>query len=287
MSSTPGSPLPSPDPAPLRRVAVMTHGRVERIAAGLEELRRVAADSGVELLFDADESGKHGVAPTDGEPDLCVVLGGDGTVLRALARFLGRGVPVLGVNFGRVGFLTGVRRDELTDGLRRAFAGELRITELPTLAVEVDGRRLVAVNDVVATSSQLGRMVELDWRLGEDDLGSQPCDGIICCTPSGSTEYNLSNGGPVLTWGIEAMAITFVAPHALHARPFVVGRGTELTVRNTTADVALAVLLDGHEITRLEPRGGAFTVRLAEERSLLAALPESTFFSRYRETFLT
>jgi NAD+ kinase len=266
----------------------MTHGRVDRVAPALEELRRLAEDAGVELLFDDDEAGKHGVATSAAdEPDLCVVLGGDGTVLRALARFLGRGVPVLGVNFGRVGFLTGVRREELAGGLRRAFAGELRVTELPTLAVEVDGRRLVAVNDVVATSSQLGRMVELHWRLDEDDLGSQPCDGIICCTPSGSTAYNLSNGGPVLTWGIEAMAITFVAPHALHARPFVVGRGTALTVRNTTPDVALAVLLDGHEVTRLEPRGGAFTVRLAEERSLLAALPESTFFSRYRETFLT
>jgi NAD+ kinase len=284
MSSTPGSPPQSPEP---RRVAVVTHGRAERIEQGLDELQRVAGELGVELLFDETEAGKHPVEATDGgDPDLCIVLGGDGTVLRALDRFLGRNVPVLGVNFGRVGFLTGVPRAQLEQGLRRALTGDLRVVELPTLAVEVDGERRIAVNDVVATSSQLGRMVELGWTLGDDDLGSQPCDGIICCTPSGSTAYNLSNGGPVMTWGIDAMAITFVAPHSLHARPFVVGRDIELGVRNQTADVPLALLLDGHEVTRLEPRGGSFTVRLAEERSLLATLPESSFFRRYRETFL-
>ncbi|MDX6515776.1 MAG: kinase [Gaiellaceae bacterium] len=285
MSSTPGSPPQSFEPP--RRVAVVTHGRVERIDQGLEQLQRIAAELDIELLYDPIEAGKHAVAATDeGDPDLCVVLGGDGTVLRALGRFLGRNVPVLGVNFGRVGFLTGVRREELEQGLRRAFSGDLQVTALPTLAVDVDGQRRLAVNDVVATSSQLGRMVELGWTLGGEDLGLQPCDGLICCTPSGSTAYNLSNGGPVLTWGIEAMAITFVAPHSLHARPFVVGPGIALEVRNQTTDVALAVLLDGHEVTRLEPRGGSLTVQLAEETSLLATLPEAGFFRRYRETFL-
>jgi NAD+ kinase len=284
MSSTTGSLPLSPDPP--RRVAVVTHGRAERVELGLESLQRIASEAGVELHYHADDAGTHDVPATDGEPDLCVVLGGDGTVLRALDRFLGTGVPVVGVNFGRVGFLTGIPRESVEDGLRRAFAGELRVVELPTLAVEVGGRRLVAVNDVVATSSQLGRMVELGWQLDDDDLGNQPCDGIICCTPSGSTAYNLSNGGPVMTWGLEAMAITFVAPHSLHARPFVVGPGIELGVRNLTADVPLALLVDGHEVTRLEPRGGAFSVSLAAERSLLAMLPEASFFRRYRETFL-
>jgi NAD+ kinase len=284
MSSTYGSPPPLPE---IRRVAVVTHGRVERIEQGLEQLQRIAAELGVELLFDSTEAGKHAVEPNDGEdPHLCVVLGGDGTVLRALQRFLGRSVPVLGVNFGRVGFLTGIARDELEAGLRRALSGDLRVIELPTLAVEVAGQRLVAVNDVVATSSILGRMVELGWTLGEDDLGSQPCDGLICCTPSGSTAYNLSNGGPVLTWGLDAMAITFVAPHSLHARPFVVGPGIELVVANHTTDVPVAVLLDGHEVARLEPRTGSLSVRLAYERSLLGMLPEASFFRRYRETFL-
>jgi NAD+ kinase len=140
------------------------------------------------------------------------------------------------------------------------------------------------VNDVVVTSSSLGRMIELGWAVGGEDLGSLPCDGLICSTPSGSTAYNLSNGGPVLVWGLDAMAVTFVAPHSLHARPLVVPRGRQLDVVNRTADVSATVLADGHVVHGLGP-GAEVTVRLAEERSLLATLPESTFVSRYRRTF--
>jgi NAD+ kinase len=143
----------------------------------------------------------------------------------------------------------------------------------------------VAVNDAVVHSSKLGRMVELAWAVGGEDLGSLACDGIVSCTPSGSTAYNLSNGGPVLVWGIDAMAITFVAPHSLHARPLVVPRSAALTVRNLTPDVPAAVLADGHEFVELE-QNGEVEIRLAEERSLLATLPEVTFFRRYRESFV-
>ncbi len=147
------------------------------------------------------------------------MLGGDGTMLRTLRAYLGSGVPVLGVNFGRVGFLSSVQPDELETGLARAFSGDLDVVELATLEVENGTASHVAVNDVVVTSGELGRMVELEWAVGGEDLGRVPCDGIICSTPSGSTAYNLSNGGPVLMWGIDAMATTFVAPHSLHARP--------------------------------------------------------------------
>jgi NAD+ kinase len=107
---------------------------------------------------------------------------------------------------------------------------------------------------------------------------------MICSTPSGSTAYNLSNGGPVLVRGIDAMAITFIAPHSLEARPLVVPRGAELTVRNATPDVEAAVLVDGHRSGDLAP-DRALSIRLGEQRSLLATLPETTFFRRYRETF--
>jgi NAD+ kinase len=107
---------------------------------------------------------------------------------------------------------------------------------------------------------------------------------MICSTPSGSTAYNLSNGGPVLVRGLDAMAITFIAPHSLDARPLVVARGAELTLRNATADGAVAVLIDGQRIGDLPP-DAALSIGLGEQRSLLATLPETTFFSRYRETF--
>ena len=147
-------------------------------------------------------------------------------MLRALDRYLGTGVPVIGVNFGRVGFLSSIARDDLESGLARVFAGEYKVEELPTLEVEVGEEQRVAVNDLVVTSADVGRMIQLEWAVGGEDLGRRGCDGVVCSTPSGSTGYNFSNGGPVLVWGMDAMAVTFVAPHSLNARPLVVPRGT-------------------------------------------------------------
>jgi len=284
MSSSAGSTTQRPE---VRRAAVVTHGRPEAIGSALEQLQRLAEERGVELLFPDEEREKHDLGADDGavaEADLAVVLGGDGTMLRALRRFLGTGVPVIGANFGRVGFLAAFEADQLEDGLRRAFGGDYRVVELPVLEGEAGGSRWTAVNDVVVTSSELGRMIELGWSVGGEDLGWIPCDGLVCSTPSGSTAYNLSNGGPVLVWGLDAMAVTFVAPHSLHARPLVVPRGQELTVVNRTQDVDAALLADGHRLGDLGA-GAEVVMRLAEARSLLATLPESTFFSRYRRTF--
>jgi NAD+ kinase len=213
-----------------------------------------------------------------------VALGGDGTMLRTLAHLIGTDVPVIGVNFGRVGFLASIRPERLEDDVGRAFAGEYLVVELPTLEVRLDGGRHVAVNDVVTTSSTLGRMVELAWTVGGEDLGTVPCDGMICATATGSTAYNLSNGGPVLVRGLDALAVTFIAPHMLSARPLVVPRGLDVGVRNATPDVALTVLVDGHKVSEVGP-GGEVTIYLCAQRCLLATLPETTFFSRYRETF--
>jgi NAD+ kinase len=274
-------------PRAIKRATVITHGKAPTIGPALARVEQVAREHGVELLFPEEEREKHGLSGADvdsQDTDIAVVLGGDGTMLRALSRFLGTDVPVIGVNFGRVGFLASIRPDELDSGLARVFEGEYHVEELPTLEAEVDGQRFVAINDVVATSSTLGRMVELQWNVGGEDLGRVSCDGIICATPTGSTAYNLSNGGPVVVRGLEAMLVTFVAPHSLHARPLVVPRGFDLIVWNRTPDVDVTVLVDGHASAVVAPSNRVI-VRLSEQRVLLASLPETTFFRRYRETF--
>ncbi len=273
-------------PRAVGRAAVVTHGRAGQIGAGLARLQAVAHEHGVELLFPTDETDKHAIGAA-GDPataDIAVVLGGDGTMLRALARFLGTGVPVVGVNFGRVGFLSSMGRRDLETGLARVFAGEYEVVDLPTLELEHPGGRAIAVNDVVVASGSLGRMIELDLAVGGEELGRQPCDGVICATPSGSTAYNLSNGGPVLMWGLEAMALTYISAHSLHARPLVVPPGSDVIVWNRTQDVEAGVLADGHRISSLEKADRA-VVRIGPERSLLATLPEATFVRRYRQSF--
>lgn len=284
MSSTTGSKTPSAEP--VRTAALVTHGHPEAIGEALERLERVADKCGVQLVYPEDEAQKHG-RPPDGElaaADLVVVLGGDGTMLRALKRSLGSGPPVIGVNFGAVGFLTSIAAEELEPGLERAFGGEYVVAELPTLQARAGSEEHVAVNDVVVASSIVGRMIELGWAIGGEDLGALSCDGVICSTPSGSTGYNLSNGGPVLVWGLDAQTVTFIAAHSLHARPLVVPRGRDVEIENRTSDVPAQVLVDGRPVTQLAG-GEQVVARLGEERTRLAHLPEATFFRRYRETF--
>jgi NAD+ kinase len=256
----------------VERATVVRHGVTRNVDEAVARLAALAGRLGVALV------------EADDDPQIAVVLGGDGTMLRALARFLDTGVPVIGANFGRVGFLAAIRGPELETGLARVFAGEYAVQPLPTLVADLDGGSQAAVNDVVVVSGVPGRIVELRYAIGGEDLGTQPCDGLICATPPGSTAYNLSNGGPVLVWGLEAAVVNFVAPHTLHARPLVVGPDVELEVENRTPDVDVVVLVDGHPVGRLDP-GTCVTVRFGASRTLLATLPEQTFFGRYASVF--
>jgi NAD+ kinase len=262
--------LPQPSAEPVRRATIVLHGRTGRIGDAVERVERVAEAAGVDL--------------TDEAPELAIVLGGDGTMLRALKRFLPERVPVIGVNFGRVGFLASMVPEDLERGLERAFAGGFVVYELPTIEADVGGETVTAINDVVATSATLGRMGEVEWNVAGEAMGRVPCDGIIASTPTGSTAYSLSNGGPVLMWGLDALAITFIAPHSLLARPVVVPRGRPVGIRNVSTDIVLAVIADGHRFADLEP-GATLSVGLGAERSLLATLPDATFVTRYKGAF--
>jgi NAD+ kinase len=264
---------PRAQPEPVRRAAVATHGRPETLGDALERVAAVAEAAGVELVEGESE-----------QADVVVALGGDGTMLRALRATLGSPTPVFGLRFGRVGFLTSAEREELEPALERLFRGEFQVVELCTLDASLAGTRHAVVNDVVVTSAEPGRMVELAWQIAGANLGVQPCDGLICCTPTGSTAYNLSNGGPVMMWGLKAMAITFVAAHSLHARPLVVPPGHDLRVANQTSGRPVTVLVDGHVVGELAG-DSALEVGVGGKTCRLALLPEVNFFSRYRSVF--
>jgi NAD+ kinase len=253
------------------RAAYLTHGRAEVIGDALDRLRAAARRSGVQIV-------------DDGEPDIVIVLGGDGTMLRALQRWLGTGIPCLGVNFGRVGFLTSVSGDDLEPGLEAVFAGRYQVLDLPTLVGDAGQGELVGVNDIVLTSAAPGRMAIVEWSVDGQSLGELGCDGVIAASPTGSTAYNLSAGGPVLVPGTDGYVVTFVSPHSLHARSMVLGRPHTVTFRNAAADVPVRAIVDGHVEEVIEPCG-RLDVRMGEAAAALARVTGTSFFTRYLEEF--
>ena len=154
--------------------------------------------------------------------DLCITLGGDGTILRALRRYATLGVPVFGINYGSVGFLAAAEAAELDAGLARALAGEFETVSLPGLEVEVGGESHIAINDASITRRPHHRVAELSYSVGGREVGRVRCDGLVAATPAGSTGYNLANSGPILAWGVEGYVVSFIAPHTLTARALVV-----------------------------------------------------------------
>jgi NAD+ kinase len=277
---------------PAREVSVLTHSRPAQTSAALEILLAAAAEAGVKLRFDMEEAAKHGLSDsegvllggTDGDSvDLCVVLGGDGTILRALRRYAGTEVPVFAINFGDIGFLATIEPQELTDGVRRAFEGDYELLPLPAILLDAPSGIERAFNDVAIHRKVGERVAELAYVLDGEELGSVRCDGLVVATPAGSTGYNLANGGPVMAWGVEGFMVSFIAPHSLTARALVAAPRDRLTIHNRSHE-ALDVSVDGRPICEIAP-GGTIDARFMDDAGIIAQLPGSSFYRRLREKF--
>lgn len=287
---SPGAPSTAPEA--VRRCVVLTHGLAVRTRDALRRVAAVLDGAGVDIYLPEDELRKHPDVVAHARPwlegeepiDLALVLGGDGTTLRALHRFMASHVPVIGVNYGRVGFLTSIGAEEIETRLPEVLRGVFDRVELPTIEASLLGQRRLAVNDVLVTSGVQGRMAILEWEVNGVRMGERGCDGIVIATPSGSTGYNLSAGGAVLGWGVDAMIVTFVAAHALDSRPLVLSHGHIVRVWSRSQGFHSRVVIDGHVVGELE-QGGLVEIRMAPETVPLATLVDRPFLARYRDTF--
>jgi NAD+ kinase len=275
----------------MTRAMLITHTHPETASEAVTRVVEAARAASVELICTPDEHEKHGEAAAgimrveDGErPDVCIVLGGDGSILYALRRFAETGVPVFGINFGTVGFLAAVEREDLEEGLRRAFSGDFESMDLPALSVDLPVERPVALNDVSFVRRPHGRVAELSYAIGEQEVGSVRCDGLVAATPAGSTGYNLANAGPILAWGVKGYVVSFIAPHTLAARALVVAPGDALQVRNAAGREPVEVLLDGEGAGELAP-GDMLEIRFKESVSCLAQVQGANFYQRISEKF--
>ena len=225
----------------MREITVLTHRHPKDTTPVLRQLAQQAAAAGVTLRLDEDETRRHGLqsgpgvevnAPLKDDVELCIVLGGDGTILRALQRYAGTGVPVFAINFGEIGFLATIEPAGIEDGMRRALSGDFELLRLPAIVLEAPAR--TAINDVAIHRKVGERVAEVAYAVAGEVVGSVRCDGLVVATPAGSTGYNLANGGPVMAWGVEGLVVSFIAPHSLTAT----ARATRSTSPSTGAQPA-------------------------------------------------
>ena len=206
---------------------MFTHARPEQTGDALRRVIQLSREAGWEVRLPESVVEKHGIeaqegvvlgADPEGDTDLAVVLGGDGTILSTLRLVARREVPVFAVNFGTIGFLATVEPDDLEEGLRLALAHDFDVMPIPGLVASTSDGEHIGMNDVSFHRMQTGRVAELAYSVQGEQLGEVRCDGLVVATPAGSTGYNLANGGPVLAWGVSGFVVSFIAPHSLTAR---------------------------------------------------------------------
>lgn len=272
------------------RIGVVGHRGYAGIPEALRTLDRLAPELGLELRFEAD---LHDAAPAyppldlDAGLDALVSLGGDGTMLRAARLIDGRNVPVLGINLGRLGFLTCCGPEELEASMRRLAAGDFRAE--PRMALEASdgtpgegGHRRRALNDVVLHKGGYARVVRLEVFVNGESVAAFAADGLVISTPTGSTAYSLSCGGPVLVPTVESIILTPVSPHTLALRPLVLPPTAEVVVRHLDrAGDELLVTVDG-QVGWSVAGDSVLRVRRAEKPALFVRFTGSLFFRRLR-----
>lgn len=274
----------------------MVHsGRADARDAAVTTAKRLG-EAGVDVVGSRDDGWPEGLVDardvrTFGDAvDVAVVFGGDGTLLRAAYLSRDWGIPLLGINLGRLGFLSEVETSELERALGLLLAGRYEVEERMTLAVDVldvDGRRVGtswALNEAAVERSTPERLMVFEVQVGETTFANVPSDAIICATPTGSTAYAFSARGPIISPLLEALLIVPVAPHSLFDRSLVVDPVETVTVRPHDAGSVARVSLDGRE-SIIIPGGGLVKVTRGHAPVRMVRLTPFDFYARVRDKF--
>jgi NAD+ kinase len=271
------------------RIGVVGHQGYDGLAEIIAMLEAEAPKLGLELSY--EPTLQHG--PADREllrsPDglkALISLGGDGTLLRA-ARFLdGADVPIMGVNLGKLGFLTSCRGKDFAKMLPRLAKGQYQTDSRMTLEAMPTGpgnsaKLLRALNDVVLHKGGFARVLRLKVTVNREEIGTLAADGIVISTPTGSTAYSLSAGGPIVAPTVESILITPVSPHTLAVRPILLPPDAVITVQPIDAPQEVLVTVDGQVGTSLGTDQG-LTIRSSSQRVKIVRFTGTTFFGRLR-----
>ena len=272
------------------RVGVVGHRGYAGLPAILGTLLDIAPSLGLTLAFEDElwEIAEDGDRLKDPHQiDALLTLGGDGTLLRG-ARFLnGYSIPILGINLGRLGFLTSCSGEEFELGVRRFAAGDFMSEARMALwsaTLDRNGEERcnwLSLNDVVLHKGGFARVVKFAVYVDDELIGSYSADGLVLSTPTGSTGYSLSAGGPIVVPTVESIVLTPVSPHTLAMRPLVLPPLVEVKVRGDDGPLELLVTIDGQVGTTFTA-GETLVVRRAPNPVHIVRFPGTTFFSRMR-----
>lgn len=288
-----------PGPERVSRVGLIAKRNLRAAAGVLAELAGWLEARGVKPVFETETASLAGVAdgrtitardelPT--ECDLVVVLGGDGTLIGMAGRIArsGRAVPILGVNFGSLGFLTEITLPELYQSLEDVLAGRAQMDERTMLAArtlrhDTPFAEHVVLNDIVVTKGALSRIIEMSVSVGGQAVTRVRADGLIIASPTGSTAYNLAAGGPIVHPAVDAMLLTPIAPHTLTNRPVVIPASAEVVVRPIMdANDRVFVTFDGQAGFPMQA-DDVVKVRKAARTLLIVKSAQRTYFELLRE----
>ena len=277
----------------MKTIGIISKPNVAKAAEVVPALVRWLRERGMEVRCDqhtAAYAGEDGGLPRDKVPEGChlvIVLGGDGTLLSAARAIGGREVPLFAVNIGGLGFLTAITVEEIYPELERAFRGEHRMGKRSMLACELfrNDQRVSAyeaLNDVVLTKASIARMIDLEAHVDAHFVCDYKADGLIVSTPTGSTAYSLSAGGPIIFPQVAALAITPICPHMLTNRPVIVPDTSVITILNHGGDGETYLTIDGQVGEPLK-RNDRVVCRSSRHHLQLIRPPRMLFFDVLRK----
>jgi len=265
------------------RVAILADDRHERIRESVARVEADLADRAEVVLCDPVGD----ACLRDVNPDLLIVFGGDGTMIRAARRLEGRPVPVVGVNYGTLGFLAEFTEEEVRERIDDLLAGRFDTrsrTLLTGRVVRADNAEgpWMALNDFVVQAGQPFRLIEVAVRLGRDEVTVYSGDGLIVSSPTGSTAHSLAAGGPVVTPEVECVIVTPICPHSLSIRPLVVPADVPLELEMLGRHRSTGLVVDGNLTTELNA-GDVVRIEQSSHRFVLVNTGRRTYFRTLHE----
>ncbi len=276
-----------------KSIGILTKPKSPEMKSTLEGVVTWLRERTISVLLDTTSAAllneRGGIQKTQlaGQADVLLVLGGDGTILSAARLAADRSIPILGVNMGGLGFLTEVRLDDLFASLDRVFDNDFVLDERLMLQTHVHRHgetvaRGIVLNDVVISKGTLARMIELRISIQGQFVTNLRADGLIIGTPTGSTAYSLSAGGPIINPAVQALILTPISPHTLTHRPLIVPENVEVEVTLTSRDDGAMATLDG-QVGIAITQGDTAVIQSTDRRTKLIRFPESHYYEVLRE----